>query len=161
MGCWTGLVELKKAGGIADTNLFHVHWLLPSLPVGLHHFCCGNWWCLLCVKLILSSFTPWDCAWTSLCPHSSVQLSLPECPDVTSLSSCGTQPSPWVSCYIHGWPDNNKEKYPRTGWQFPRKVQRSAMKMIKGLESLPSEKPGADQHPSSLKRGIEEDKRDL
>ena len=41
------------------------------------------------------------------------------------------------------------------------KVQRSATKMIKGLECLPSEEPGADQHPSSLKRGFEEDKRDL
>lgn len=41
------------------------------------------------------------------------------------------------------------------------KVQRSATKMIKGLERLPSEEPRADQHPSSLKRSIEEDKRDL
>lgn len=40
-------------------------------------------------------------------------------------------------------------------------LQRSATKMIKGLECLPSEEPGADQHLSSLKRSIEEDKRDL
>ena len=41
------------------------------------------------------------------------------------------------------------------------KVQRSATKMIKGLECLPSEEPGAVQHPSSLRRDMEKDKRDL
>lgn len=88
---------------------FHVQWLLFTLPLGLHHFCCGYALSLtcpaspegMCMNVTLSSL----CS-ASLCPWV---------PDVTNYSSSGTQPGPsWVLCYTYGWPGSNKEEYSRT-----------------------------------------------
>lgn len=133
---------LDWAGGAERGRGHQKAWLAqrPSLPTDLHHFCCGNQWCLLCTKLTLSGFTPWQCRW-SLCSHSLVQLFLPKCLDITNFSSRDTQPGPWLPHYIHGWLDNNKEKHPRArkgAEKCKKNNKRSGVSPICGTQSRPA-----------------------
>lgn len=94
----------------------------------------------LCFKLNLPSFPRRECARMWPCPHCSASL-CPWVPDVTNLSSCGTQPGPnWVLCYTRGWPDNNKEEYSRTrkvAKKCNKNDQRSGVSSTWGAQSRP------------------------
>lgn len=151
------LVELKESESIAGTNSFFVFTgcCLPS-----QQFC-----------IISAVVTSGVCCVLSLpcpaSPHGNAYkhhyVLTPQC----SSSPMSAQLSPTFQAVTHNQVLGYLTAF--MGGQIitwkntleVEKAQRSATKMVKGLECLPSEEPWSDEHPSSLKRGMEKDKRSL